>query len=89
MRLGLWVIAKAADAIVDKGRRIAGAILEAAEQDIEFAQQRFVIERTDRGVGLFEVAAAALGDGIVKLMKSVRPPVGVSRKIGARRWERA
>jgi len=64
MRLGSWVIAKAADAIVDKGRRIAGAMLEAAEQDIEFAQQRFVIKGTDRGVGLFEVAAAALGDGI-------------------------
>jgi len=43
MRLGSWVIAKAADAIVDKGRRIAGAMLEAAEEDIEFAQQRFVI----------------------------------------------
>jgi Molybdopterin-binding domain of aldehyde dehydrogenase len=35
MRLGSWVIAKAADAIVDKGRRIAGAMLEAAEQNIE------------------------------------------------------
>ena len=34
MRLGSWVIAKAADAIIDKGRRIAGAMLEAAEQDI-------------------------------------------------------
>jgi carbon-monoxide dehydrogenase large subunit len=62
MRLGSWVIAKAADAIVDKGRRIAGAMLEAAEQDIEFAQRRFVIKGTDRGVDLFEVAAAALGD---------------------------
>src|SRR6516225_11757809 len=38
MRLGSWVIAKAADAIVDKGRRIAAVMLEAAEQDIEFAQ---------------------------------------------------
>jgi hypothetical protein len=35
MRLGSWVIAKAADAIVDKGRRIAGAMLEAAEHNIE------------------------------------------------------
>ena len=31
MRLGSWVIAKAADAIVDKGRRIAGAMLEVGE----------------------------------------------------------
>ena len=64
MRLGLWVIAKAADEIVEKGRRIAGLMLEAAEEDIEFMQQRFVVKGTDRGIGLFEVAAAALGDGV-------------------------
>ena len=64
MRLGSWVIAKAADAIVDKGRRLAGAMLEAAEQDIEFALGRFVVKGTDRGIGLFEIAAGALGDGI-------------------------
>ena len=64
MRLGSWVIAKAADAIVEKGRRIAGALLEAAEEDIEFAQGRFVVKGTDRSVGLFEVAAAVRGDGV-------------------------
>jgi carbon-monoxide dehydrogenase large subunit len=63
-RVGSWVIAKAADAIVDRGRRIAGAMLEAAEQDIEFAPGRFVVKGTDRGIGLFEIAAGALGDGI-------------------------
>jgi len=76
MRLGSWVIAKAADAIVDKGRRIAGAMLEAAEQDIEFAHQRFVIKGTDRGAGLFEVAAAALGDRIPSDLRG--PLMGVS-----------
>src|SRR5215470_1733295 len=40
MRLGSWVIAKAADEVVEKGRRIAGAMLEAAEDDIDFARQR-------------------------------------------------
>jgi aerobic carbon-monoxide dehydrogenase large subunit len=64
MRLGSWVIAKAADEIVEKGRRIAGAMLEAAEADIQFEQRRFVIRGTDRSVDLFEVAAAALVDGI-------------------------
>jgi carbon-monoxide dehydrogenase large subunit len=64
MRLGSWVIAKAADAIVDRAGRIAGAMLETAEQDIEFALGRFVVKGTDRGIGLFEVAAGALGDGI-------------------------
>jgi hypothetical protein len=64
MRLGSWAVAKAADAIVEKGRRIAGAMLEAAEADIEFAHGRFFVKGTDRSVGLFEVAAAAFGDGI-------------------------
>jgi aerobic carbon-monoxide dehydrogenase large subunit len=64
MRLGSWVIAKAADAIVEKGRQIAGAMLEAAEADIEFARGRFVVKGTDSSIGLFEVAAAAFGDGI-------------------------
>jgi carbon-monoxide dehydrogenase large subunit len=76
MRLGSWVIAKAADAIVDKGRRIAGAMLEAAEEDIEFAEQRFVIKGTDRGVGLLEVAAAALDDGIPSDLRG--PLIGIS-----------
>ena len=76
MRLGSWVIAKAADAIVDKGRRIAGAMLEAAEQDIEFARGRFVVKGTDRGISLFEVAAGAVGDGIPSDLRG--PLMGVS-----------
>jgi carbon-monoxide dehydrogenase large subunit len=39
-------------------------MLETAEQDIEFALGRFVVKGTDRGIGLFEVAAGAIGDGI-------------------------
>jgi aerobic carbon-monoxide dehydrogenase large subunit len=76
MRLGSWVIAKAADAIVDKGGRIAGTMLEAAAEDIEFVQQRFVIKGTDRGVGLFEVAAAAFGDGMPSELRG--PLMGIS-----------
>jgi carbon-monoxide dehydrogenase large subunit len=64
MRLGAWVMAKAADQIVEKGRSIAAAMLEVAEQDVEFARQRFVVKGTDRSIGLFEAAAAAVGNGI-------------------------
>ncbi|HJU18239.1 MAG TPA: xanthine dehydrogenase family protein molybdopterin-binding subunit [Stellaceae bacterium] len=64
MRLGSWVVAKAADEIVEKGRRIAGVLLEAAEEDIEFTRQRFVVKGTDRSIGLFEAAAAAFGDRV-------------------------
>ena len=45
MRLGSWVTAKAADEIVEKGRRIAAAMLEVAEADIEFVRRAF---RRDR-----------------------------------------
>jgi carbon-monoxide dehydrogenase large subunit len=58
MRLGAVVMAKASDQVVERGRRVAAALLEAAEADIEFAHGRFVVKGTDRGVGLFEAAAA-------------------------------
>jgi carbon-monoxide dehydrogenase large subunit len=63
MRLGAVVMAKASDQIVEKGRRIAASLLEAAEVDIEFAHRRFAVRGTDRSVGLFEVAAAAVRAG--------------------------
>jgi aerobic carbon-monoxide dehydrogenase large subunit len=79
MRLGAWVMAKAADEIVEKGRRIAAAMLEAAEEDIEFAGQRFVVKGTDRSVGLFEAAAAAVGDELPADLRG--PLMGVSDQV--------
>ncbi len=60
LRLAAVVMAKASDQIVEKGRRIAAWLLEAAAADIEFAARRFGVKGTDRSVDLFEVAAAAL-----------------------------
>jgi carbon-monoxide dehydrogenase large subunit len=76
MRLGSWVIAKAADTIVERGRRIAGAMLEAAEADIEFAHGHFVVKGTDRSIGLFDVAAGAFTDGIPAELRG--PLTGIS-----------
>jgi carbon-monoxide dehydrogenase large subunit len=59
MRLGAVVMAKAADEIVARGRRLAAWLLEAAEVDIEFAERRFRVKGTDHAVDLFAVAAAA------------------------------
>jgi carbon-monoxide dehydrogenase large subunit len=59
LRLAAVVMAKASDHIVDKGKRIAAWLLEAAEADIEFSARRFSVRGTDRSVDLFEVAAAA------------------------------
>jgi carbon-monoxide dehydrogenase large subunit len=60
MRLGAVVMAKASDQIVEKGRRLAAWMIEAAEADIDFSAGRFSVKGTDRSVGLFDVAAAAL-----------------------------
>ena len=52
----LW---RAAGKVIDKGRKIAAHLLEAAGPDIDFADGRFTVVGTDRGVSLREVAIAA------------------------------
>src|SRR5437867_1612487 len=59
LRLAAIVVAKASDQIVEKGRRIAAKMLEAAEADVEFVARRFRVKGTDRSVDLFDVARAA------------------------------
>ena len=57
--LGGSAVALASDKIVAKGRRIAAHLLEAADDDIAFADGRFTVLGTDRGVDLVEVAKTA------------------------------
>ncbi|MCY4551776.1 MAG: xanthine dehydrogenase family protein molybdopterin-binding subunit [Defluviicoccus sp.] len=57
--LGGSAVALAADRIVDKGRIIAAALLEAAEEDIDFADGVFSVSGTDRSVGIADIARAA------------------------------
>jgi carbon-monoxide dehydrogenase large subunit len=49
----------AARKLIDKGRRIAAHLLEAAEADVEFKDGAFAISGTDRRLGIAEVARAA------------------------------
>ncbi|MDE0058571.1 MAG: xanthine dehydrogenase family protein molybdopterin-binding subunit [Defluviicoccus sp.] len=49
----------AADKVIDKGKRIAAHMLEAAETDIAYGEARFAVAGTDRSVSLAEIAAAA------------------------------
>jgi len=79
MRLGSWVTAKAADEVVEKGRRITAALLEVAEADVEFARGRFVFKGTDRSVGLFVAAAAALDGDVPADLRG--PLTGVSDQV--------
>ncbi len=57
--IGGAALTKAADIIIDKGRKIAAHKLEAAEEDIGFADGAFTIAGTDRSMSLAEVAATA------------------------------
>ena len=47
----------ACDDLVDKGRDLASQHLEAAVEDIEFQDGKFVIQGTDRTVSLFDLSA--------------------------------
>jgi len=50
---------KAVDKVIDKTKRIAAHMLEAAEADIEFKDGVFTVAGTDRKVGFVEVARTA------------------------------
>jgi carbon-monoxide dehydrogenase large subunit len=62
-------IVEAAAKVVERGRQIAGHVLEAAASDIEFRNGRFVIAGTDRAIGIMELAA--------KLRSGINLPEGV------------
>jgi aerobic carbon-monoxide dehydrogenase large subunit len=53
----------AAQKVIEKGRKIAGHLLEAAADDIAFAEGRFTVVGTDRAVPLKEVVKAAFLPG--------------------------
>ncbi|MDP6352031.1 MAG: xanthine dehydrogenase family protein molybdopterin-binding subunit [Alphaproteobacteria bacterium] len=57
--LGGAAISLAADEVIDKARRIAAHLMEAAPADIEFTGGRFAIAGTDRHRSWTEIAAAA------------------------------
>jgi carbon-monoxide dehydrogenase large subunit len=60
LRLGSIVMHKASKEIVEKGLRIASHVLEADASDMVFEAGRFTVAGTDRSIGIFEIAAAAL-----------------------------
>jgi carbon-monoxide dehydrogenase large subunit len=49
-------IVEASDKVIDKGKQIAGVVLEASAADIEFKSGRFTIVGTDRGIGIMDLA---------------------------------
>ena len=59
LAVGGTAIVKAIEKVVDKGKRIAAHVLEAAVDDIEFADGTFKVAGTDREMSMGEVALAA------------------------------
>ena len=62
-RIGGGAVVGGAAKVVDAGRRLAAQMLEAAPADVTYGDGRFTVAGTDRGVGLFEVAAFAARTG--------------------------
>jgi carbon-monoxide dehydrogenase large subunit len=61
-------IVEASKLVIEKGKRAAAHLMEAAEGDIEFAGGRFVIAGTDRSIDIIELA---------KRMREGKMPEGV------------
>jgi len=60
LRLASIVMLNASRDVIAKGLKIASHVLEASTNDLEFVDGQFMIKGTDRSLGIFEVAAAAL-----------------------------
>jgi carbon-monoxide dehydrogenase large subunit len=59
MGVGGAAVLRATDKALERGRRIAGHLLEAAPEDVVLRDGRFVVAGTDRGMTLASVARAA------------------------------
>jgi len=57
--VGGSALVKAMDKVVDKGKKIAAHLLEAAEADIEFKDGKYTVSGTDKNVAFGQVAFAA------------------------------
>ena len=63
--IGGAAVARSVECLIEQGRKLAAQQLEAAEQDIEFADGRFYIVGTDRSVSLSELARSAQSGRLV------------------------
>jgi len=74
LRLGSIVMLNASKAIIEKGLQIASHVLEADVADLEFTGGNFTVKGTDRAIGIFETARAALERN--DLPDELRGPLG-------------
>ena len=84
LSIGGAAIAVAADKVIDKGRRIAAYLLEAATADIAFDDGAFAVRGTDRRVGLDAVVAAAFAPQ--RLPPDIEPGFSAQGFFAPRYW---
>lgn len=68
-------IVKVADVMVTKGKKVASALLEASESDIQYGNGQFTVVGTDRKISLFETARRAkeIGESLDSKEKAEAP----------------
>jgi aerobic carbon-monoxide dehydrogenase large subunit len=59
MRMAGFVMGRASDKVIERGREIAGLLLQAGNKPVTFERGRFRVADTGAEIGLFEVARAA------------------------------
>ena len=59
LTVGGSAVARASDRVIERGRRIAAHLMEAAPEDVVFRDGRFTVAGTDRGVTFASVARVA------------------------------
>ncbi len=59
LAVGGTAIVKSLDKVKEKGAKIAAHLLEAAEEDLEFAEGKWTVKGTDQSVGFGDVALTA------------------------------
>ena len=71
MRMAGTAIVLAAEQVIEKGKALAAQVLEAAIEDIAFADGRFTIDGTDRSLGWFELAGHATADELSAELENI------------------
>ena len=84
MSIGGSAAALASDKTVEKARKIAAHLLEAAEEDVGFEDGKFTVRGTDRTLPFLDVAKAAFNPA--KLPDGVEPGLSESASFAPKYW---
>ncbi len=81
MRIAGTLMVQGCETIIDRGRDLAAHLLEAAKEDIRYADGDFVVTGTDRKISLFALAGRAAGTDIPE---ALRGPLSAEEKFQGR-----